>query len=194
MKLYFATTNRRKIASLVARLKDYDVDVLPVPMNIPEARSDSVEAIAKDKVGFAYRIMGSPTVALDAGFFIHALNGFPRAFVNFALDTIKLEGILKLMEGKDPRCEFRECMAYMDQSLQEPLTFTAHIPGRISPRIRGQDHKYLWSSLGLIFIPEGHEKTLGEMGEEDYIAWRDDQRKDSATGRFVEWYSTRLDK
>ena len=37
-------------------------------------------------------------MAMDADFCIDALNGFPKAFVNFALDTIGVEGILKLME------------------------------------------------------------------------------------------------
>ena len=39
-------------------------------------------------------------MALDTDFRIEELNGFSRAFVNFSLDTIGINGILKLMEGK----------------------------------------------------------------------------------------------
>lgn len=47
--------------------------------------------------------------------FIHELNGFPRAYVNHALDTIGIEGILKLMKGVANRyCEFRSCLAFYD--------------------------------------------------------------------------------
>lgn len=52
---------------------------------------------------------------MDTDFRIDELNGFPRAFVNFSLDTIGISGILKLMEGKENRkCAFNECLAYYD--------------------------------------------------------------------------------
>jgi len=44
-----------------------------------------------------------PCIALDTDFRIDELNGFPRAFVNFSLETIGVEGMLKLMEGKANR-------------------------------------------------------------------------------------------
>ena len=45
----------------------------------------------------AYRLVNKPCIALDCGFWIDELNGFPRAFVNFALNTIGIDGMLKLM-------------------------------------------------------------------------------------------------
>ena len=52
---------------------------------------------------------------MDTDFRIDELNGFPRAFVNFSLDTIGISGILKLMENKENRsCAFNECLAYHD--------------------------------------------------------------------------------
>ena len=59
--------------------------------------------ISKYKVMEAYKIINKPCISLDCGFWIDELNGFPKAFVNFALETIKIEGILKLMEGKENR-------------------------------------------------------------------------------------------
>ena len=63
----------------------------------------------------AYDLVKRPCIALDTDFRIDELNGFPRAFVNFSLDTIGIDGILKLMEGKKNRkCAFNECLAYYD--------------------------------------------------------------------------------
>ena len=63
----------------------------------------------------AYEIVKKPCMAMDTDFKIDELNGFPRAFVNFSLETLGIEGILKLMEDKENRkCAFNECLAYYD--------------------------------------------------------------------------------
>jgi len=67
---------------------------------LPEPRSDDLREIAKEKVLFAYKKIRKPCIVLDFGFYIHSLNGFPKAFVNFVLETIGIEDILKLVDGK----------------------------------------------------------------------------------------------
>jgi inosine/xanthosine triphosphate pyrophosphatase family protein len=69
-------------------MSKYGIKVVQVPLDIPEPRSDDVEEIAKEKVRYAFNEIGKPCVALDAGFYIGSLNGFPKAFVNFALSTM----------------------------------------------------------------------------------------------------------
>ena len=82
---------------------------------LDEPRSDDIKEIATAKVKQAYEIVKRPCIALDTDFRIDELNGFPRAFVNFSLETIGVQGILKLMENKKNRkCAFNECLAYHD--------------------------------------------------------------------------------
>jgi non-canonical purine NTP pyrophosphatase (RdgB/HAM1 family) len=177
------------VQSLQRDLDRYDIRVLQVPMDIPEPRSSDVQEIAREKVLFAYKKLESPVVALDAGFYIYSLNGFPRAFVNFALETIDLDGILRLVDGKDRNCEFRECLAYVDNSLKEPKYFVSHVRGVLSDEIKGEMQEHLWSKLGLIFIPEGSQKTLAEMSYEEYLEWRKIFReKESPSRLFSEWF------
>lgn len=121
------------------------------------------------------------------------MKSFPGAFVNFALESIGLEGILKIAENKKRGCEFRECLAYMDPSLSEPEYFLTHVRGELAYTERGsmEDKDYLWSELGLIFIPEGSEKTLAEMSHEEYLKWRTASREKNSPGkRLYEWIST----
>ena len=118
MEIYFATTNQGKVQSLQRDLGKYDISVVQHPVDLIEPRSSDVQEIAKSKVNQAYSIIRKPTVVIDAGFYIHSLNGFPRTFVNFALETIDLEGTLKLIDGKSRECEFRECLGYMDEKLR----------------------------------------------------------------------------
>ena len=112
-EIVFVTHNPGKIASAQKTLKNVKLSIFEYELDEP--RSDDIEYISKMKVMEAYKLVKKPCISLDCGFWIDALNGFPRAFVNFALETVGLEGILKLMEGIENRsCRFTECLSYYD--------------------------------------------------------------------------------
>ena len=170
-ELLYATTNTSKVRTLQTDLAGYNIKITQVPLDIPEPRSSDVREISRVKVMHAFEHLQKPVVVLDAGFYIHSLNGFPKAYVNFVLSTIGIDGILKLAENKPRACEFRECLAYFDASLDEPRFFMRYYKGTLAPKSSGKLHSRLWSPLGLIFIPEGHHQTLGELSETEYQAW-----------------------
>lgn len=195
--LYYATSNAGKLHSLKRRIERYDVEVVQANLDIPEPRSSDVEEIAKAKADLAFGKILKECIVVDAGFYIPSLGGFPRAFVNFALETIGLPGILRLVDGKARACEFRECLAYMGEAIAhdeastmpDPRLFTSHIRGTLAAEPRGVRQPYHWSELSTIFIPEGETKTLGEMDEGEYYAWASDTtRKESCHVSFTEWY------
>lgn len=162
--IVFVTSNKGKVASAQKELKDINIEIFDY--DFVEPRSDNVQEIAEYKVREAYNIIQKPCIALDAGFFIQALNGFPRAFVHFALDTLGIEGILKQMQGIDNRkCAFKECLAYYDG--ENMLYFNGNYEGTLSTEIRGKDTDKKWSDLWYIFIPYGYDKTLAEMTDEE---------------------------
>ena len=104
----------------------------------------------------AYKLVQKPCISLDCGFLIDELNGFPRAFVNFALDTIGIEGILKLMEGKENRsCRFTECLSYYDG--KELHQFMGKHEGTLTTEIVGTDSNEKWSNLWYIYKPAGYD-------------------------------------
>lgn len=100
-EVIFVTHNKGKIASAKKHLKDVNFKVFEYELDEP--RSDDIKYISKQKVMEAYKLVNKPCISLDCGFWIDELDGFPKAFVNFALDTIGIQGILKLMEGKENR-------------------------------------------------------------------------------------------
>lgn len=192
MELYYATTNPGKIVTLQKDMEKYRIKVIQVSMDIPEPRSSDVSKIAREKALYAFKKLNKPVVALDAGFYIDSLNGFPRAFVNFVLETIDIDGILQLCKGKDRKCEFRHCLAYMDGSIKEPKLFLDHVKGKLSDRPKGVMQKHLWSRLSLIFIPENSKKTLAEMNYDEYLEWRKIAREQETNSRlFGEWITNR---
>lgn len=191
MNINYVTTNLGKVKSLQRHLTPYGIEVVHRPIDLSEPRSSEVREIAAHKAREAYRLLNAPLVVLDAGFYIPSLNGFPKAFVNFALETIGVEGILKLAEGKDRTCEFRDCIAYIGPESQEPVLFDSHIGGLLATEIRGAMQNHLWSKLGLVFIPNGKDKTLAEMSLEEYGVFAKRPVSACAQKQFGEWYSTR---
>jgi XTP/dITP diphosphohydrolase len=188
MDIYFATTNLGKVQYLKKDLQKHSINVIQYPIDLIEPRSSDVMDIAKSKIEQAYKEIKKPTVVIDAGFYIDELNGFPGAFVNFSLQTIGTKGILKLIENKKRGCEFRECLAYMDDKLKEPKYFTIRIRGHLADNELGVMQKHLWSELGLIFIPDESTKTLAEMTYDEYLDWKNiSKEKNSLGNQLCEW-------
>lgn len=183
-KIVFVTHNKGKIATAKEKLKD--VNFITYDYELSEPRSDDISLISKVKVMEAYEMVKCPCISQDSGFLIDSLNGFPKAFVNFTLDTIGIEGILKLMKGKRNRkCRFTECLSYYDG--KELRQFYGHHEGKIATGIKGNDTDKKWSSLWYIFIPYGCKKTLAEMNDQERKE-RIRRKSVSSFDEFSKWY------
>lgn len=183
-EIIFVTHNKGKIATAKKQLQEIDFKVFEY--DLEEPRSDNIKYISKYKVMEAYKLVNKPCISLDSGFWIDELNGFPRAFVNFALGTIGIEGILKLMEGKKNReCRFTECLSYYDG--KEFQQFMGSHEGVLAEKILGKDSSEKWSDLWYIYKPAGYDKTLAEMTESE----RNNRKKYKSVSSmevFAKWY------
>ncbi|MDO4283463.1 MAG: non-canonical purine NTP pyrophosphatase [Clostridia bacterium] len=184
-EIIFVTHNKGKIASAKKFLKDVNFQIFEYELDEP--RSDDIMYISKVKVMEAYKLVNKPCISIDCGFFIDELNGFPRAFVNFTLDTIGLTGILKLMEGKENRCcRFKECLSYYDG--EEFKQFVGTHEGDLAKSISGNNGKEKWSDLWYIFIPQNSSKTLAEMTEEEKALRNKNDNSNHTMKLFADWY------
>lgn len=187
--VYFATGNKGKYNSLKRDLASYDIKLVHFPSIFEkELESEDVGEIACDKVLRTYVKMKKAVIAVDAGFYIDSLNGYPGPEVNPALKK-GLQDILERLKGKGRTCKFRQCLAYTDSEMDSPKVFESITEGRLSEEERGSDKPYLWSKLGLIFIPSSESKTLAEMTKEEYNSWRAKRGKEAVGHKFGEWYS-----
>ena len=183
-EIVFVTHNKGKIASANKQLEGVNFKIFEY--DLEEPRSDDIKYISKYKVLEAYKLVNKPCISLDCGFWIDKLDGFPRAFVNFALDTIGVDGILKLMEGKENRkCRFTECLSYYDGN--ELHQFMGKHEGNLSNEKLGNDTDKKWSDLWYIFKPYGYEKTLAEMTDEERKN-RTKYESVDAMREFAKWY------
>lgn len=184
-EIVFVTHNIGKIKSAEKYFKNLKFTTFNYELDEP--RSDNITEIAKSKVIEAYELVKKPCIAMDTDFRIDALNGFPRAFVNFTLETIGINGIMKLMEDeKNRKCSFNECVAYYDGN--NIHYFYGTHPGFLSNDIRGIDRKEKWSDLWYIFIPNGFDKTLAEMDETERENKTKIDGSKAAMKEFANWY------
>lgn len=186
-EIIFVTHNVGKIKAAEMYFKNLKFKTYNYELDEP--RSDDIKEIAKCKVMQAYEVVKAPCIALDTDFRIDALNGFPRAFVNFSLETIGIDGILKLMENVDNRsCAFNECLAYHDG--KDIHYFYGQHPGILSHSKKGIESNEKWSDLWYIFKPLGYDKTLAEM---TYYERNNREKIDSysAMEEFAKWYENR---
>ena len=156
-KITYVTGNWAKILSARQILEPLGFEIEQIKMDVPELQHDKIEEVAKYSAKWASDTLKKSVIKNDSGLCVDALNGFPGPYTHYVDDTLKEDGILKLLEGVENRkAHFEEVLAYCEYG-KEPVIFKSITNGTIAYEKSG---KYGWS-WDFIFIPEGEEKTLG---------------------------------
>lgn len=92
----FVTRNLGKVATLSTALSSAGIAVVHFEATLDELQNDLTGPIALRKARDGYRLTGKPTVALDAGFCIDHLNGFPGPYIEYVLRKLGIAGIPSL--------------------------------------------------------------------------------------------------
>ena len=188
-QVYFVSSNKGKAHTMNRVCSAYGIEVIQFSADLHEPQTFDLREIAKEKVLDAYSRVKHPVIAQDTGFYLTAWPGFPGPFVKFAIETIGNPGFLALVEGRDRSCEFRECMAFTNET-GEVLLFESVVPGELAFEETKELPAQAWSKLWKIFIPDGQTKTIAEMSETERAAWRD-TRGATAADMFAKWYKDR---
>ena len=81
-EIVFVTHNKGKAKSAEKYFQNLKFSTYDFELDEP--RSEDLQEIATAKVKQAYAIVKKPCIALDTGFFIDALNGYPKTYVNLS--------------------------------------------------------------------------------------------------------------
>ena len=160
--LTFVTSNRHKFSEVSAILRDYEIPVEMVSLELREIQADRLEEIAAEKAREACRRVGGSAMVEDTGLFIDALGGFPGPYSAYVYRTVGNEGVLRLLEAAPDRgATFQSVFAYCRPGgLSE--CFASAVFGTIAPECRGGGWGY-----DPIFIPGGASgRTYGELGRD----------------------------
>lgn len=168
--LVVATRNAHKTAEIRALLQDlcevFDSNDFSNTPEVEETGTTFLEN-ARLKAEAVSRVIDAWVLSDDSGLEVDALGGAPGVWSssyggeegNHALNNERL--LREMATQSDRRARFR-CTMVLARNGKEVAHFSGVVEGRIIDAPRGG------AGFGYdpLFIPEGHEKTFGELGDE----------------------------
>ncbi len=175
LQILAATTNKHKIQEFQAML-DVSADSGRVSIISPDTirgfpeiieNGSSFEENARIKAGQAARYADMAAFADDSGLEVAALGGAPGIYsARYAGENAsypeKMAKLLAELKNSDDRRARFVCVIALAYRGDIVETFRGEVTGRIAFEPRGTDG----FGYDPIFIPDGYDKTFGELGEE----------------------------
>lgn len=155
----FITGNQHK-ADYLAKWLGLPVDHRKIDLD--EIQSLDLPKIAEHKARQAYEIIKKPVLVEDVALTFRALGRLPGPLIRWFLEELGVDGLCRLVNKyDDKRAEASIVYALFDGKKLTIFASSRH--GRVSPEPRGES--WGWNN---IFIPDGWDKTYGEMTESEF--------------------------
>ena len=132
------------------------------PGELMEIQTSDVLALVEYKAIKAWEIIKSPLLVEDSGLFFDAWNGLPGAFVKWFEQSIGCSGILKMLGPFENRKAVALCCVGFNNGSRIQVV-KGEVRGHIADKEIGVNG-FGWDT---IFIPEGYDRTYGEMSAEE---------------------------
>ncbi len=171
-KLVIASHNDGKVREIDTLLAPFGVEIVSVGalgLEDPEETESTFAGNARIKAHFAAGKTGLPALSDDSGIMVDALAGVPGVYTadwaetptgrNFPMAMEKVWQMLEEKSASEPRtASFNAtlCLAWPDGHDE---LFTGKVNGRLVWPMRGR----LGFGFDPIFMPDGENKTFGEM-------------------------------
>lgn len=131
-------------------------------LDLLEIQSLDVEEVALHKAEEAYKAVQAPVLVEDVSIEFLALGRLPGTFLKWFLHELGAAGLCKLLNNyKDKRALIKVAFAFCNG--RETKVFLGEMNGRVADKPRGEE----LFGTDSIFIPEGWDKTWGEMTLEE---------------------------
>ena len=174
-KLLVATHNAGKLAEMRALLAPYGVEVVgaaELGLAEPVETEDNFVGNARIKAHAAVAATGLPALSDDSGISVDALGGAPGVYTadwaetgngrDFGMAMERTWRELEAVQAPFPRNAQFRCTLVLAWPDGHDEVFEGVLPGQVTWPPRGvEGHGY-----DPIFVPNGHENTLGEMSAE----------------------------
>ena len=175
-RLLVATHNAGKLAEMRALLAPRGIEVVGAAeagLAEPVETEDSFLGNARIKARAAVEATGLPALSDDSGISIDALDGAPGVYTadwaetgkgrDFGMAMARAWDELEAVSAPEPRSAQFRCTLVLMWPDGHDEVFEGVLPGRVVWPPRGAEgHGY-----DPIFMPDGHDLTLGEMSAEE---------------------------
>ena len=185
MKLIYLTTNKFKFREAEMVLHDQygiELEVVNPNFEILEIQAKTCAEVAGFSARYAADKLGKPCLKSDTGLYLEMLGGLPGPYNAYFDKQIGYEKFLKMIKNeKNRKARLEHCFAYCEPG-KEPVIFSGGTNGIIAKEAAGYDGR--WHDF--FFVPEGENKTLAEIGDEDPV--KKNSFFGSAIHDFAKWY------
>jgi XTP/dITP diphosphohydrolase len=123
-----------------------------------EIQSITLEPVIRHKLSEAYQHFQRPIIVEDTGLFITAWGGLPGALVHWFLKGLGNTGLCRLLQHETQR-QALACSVVGFYDGHTSVIVRGEVQGEIAEQPRGMQG-FGWDP---IFIPQGAERTFGEM-------------------------------
>lgn len=161
-RLSVVTTNPGKVREFRAGLAQLSLELHHVNRTYHELQADTLEEVASFGLQELAGEVEGDFCLEDSGIFVEPLRGFPGVYSAYALKTLGLDGLLRLVKGShDMRAHFASVIALSWGG--ETHLFRGEVHGQLARNPRGP------GGFGYdpVFVPQGERRTFGEMPLEE---------------------------
>ncbi len=187
-KILFVTSNKGKVLSLQNRLPKDKFLIIQKQIELIEPQGLSSEEVSIAKAKEAFSKLKKPLVVQDSSFHIVALNGFPGIYIKYIQESIRLEGILKLMKGVEDRaCYFNLSLTYIENEGRFKVFNKKGTTGKIAKSIDKTNSEKAWGEIWKLYIPDWSEKPLSAISKEEIDKHEKKEEDESEFAQFAKW-------
>lgn len=139
------------------------IDIPHMSFDVDEIQSVDLREVVEHKARQAYALAKRPVIVEDTKLSFNAMGRLPGPFIKWFLEELGPEGLCTMLKGYTDRTAIAgAAIAYYDGVTLE--IFEREMFGSIALKPAG-DGGFGWNK---IFIPEGSDKTLGEMEDKEF--------------------------
>jgi len=162
-QIHFLTQNPFKIATAQLAMKPFDIEIIPLQLNIPEIQAENNAEIARHGAITAAQKSGNSVMREDHGFYLNAFPGWPGPYMAHTENAIPAEDLLRLINGKDRSGYFEMALAYA-QPNGKVFEYSFRLPVTVVDSVRSGGKDFGWDS---IISMSDDSRTLSEYPQED---------------------------
>ncbi len=167
MQVYLASKNNHKLKEISLIVPEWvELEVSPIDVHVDENGETFYENSIKKALFYGFRL-NKPVVADDSGLCIEALGSNPGVQSARYLEGKSYEEKMKILleelkDAQNRNAKFVCCASFFDPTKDILISVQEEVRGKIAFEIRGVNG----FGYDPFFIPEGYDKTFGELGEE----------------------------
>ena len=162
MEITLITSNPFKAEQLGQHL---NAPVLHQKVDLAEIQSLDLQEIVEHKARSAYELVKKPVLVEDTALTFKALGKLPGPLIKWFLTELDNPGLTRLLDGYPDRSATAEVLFGLCDGPRVQF-FAGSMEGEIATKPRGKGG-FGWDP---IFIPQGCQKTWGEMDAEEQKA------------------------